>query len=181
MYIYNCMRIVWLSGWAGAGKDTIAAILCNKYGYTRVAFADSLKDIVADTHGFQRCLCDTPEGKNFIISSAALTVRQILIKESAAAKEKNINVYAEHVLAKIQASQQTLFVVSDWRFPHEIDFIKGALPATKHITLRITRPGLHALADPSEHALDDFEFDVNIENTTLKLLEADVIKILANL
>ena len=27
----------------------------------------------------------------------------------------------------------------------------------------------------------DFEFDVNIENTTLKLLEADVIKILANL
>jgi hypothetical protein len=174
-------KIIWLSGWAGAGKDTIAAFLGKKHDYTRVAFADSLKDIVAETYGFERCLCDTPEGKNFIISSAALTVRQILIKESAAAKEKNINVYAEHVLAKIQASQQKLFVISDWRFPHEIDCIMNALPEAQHVRIRITRPGLQALADPSEHALDNFEFDTHIKNTTLDRLEKDVVKFLNEL
>ena len=173
-------RIIWLSGWAGAGKDTIAAFLGN-FGYTRVAFADSLKDIVAETYGFQRCLCDTHEGKNMIISSAALTVRQILIKESAAAKEKNINVYAEHVLAKIQASQQNLFVVSDWRFPHEINCLIKALPEAQHIRIRITRPGLHPLADPSEHALDNFQFDTHIKNTTLDRLEKDIVKFLNEL
>ena len=171
------MRIVWLSGWAGAGKDTIAGIF-KKYGYTRVAFADSLKDIVSETYGFERCLCDTPEGKNMIISSAALTVRQILIKESAAAKEKNINVYAEHVLAKIQTSQQDLFVISDWRFHHEIDCIKNALYNASHMCIRITRPDLQPLADPSEHALDTYIFDRYIENTTLDHLEDEVVKIL---
>jgi hypothetical protein len=171
-------QIIWLSGWAGAGKDTTAAILCKKYGFVRVAFADSLKDIVSCTYGFERCLCDTPEGKNMIISSAALTIRQILIKESAAAKEKNINVYAEHVLEKILAFPQKSFVISDWRFPHEIDCIMNALPNAHHVRIRITRPGLNPLADSSEHALDTYIFDRYIENTTFDNLENEIIKIL---
>ena len=174
------VRIVWLSGWAGAGKDTMAAILCKKYEYTRVAFADSLKDIVSAKYGFDRGLCDTPEGKNSVILTLEKTVRQILIEDSAETKKQNINIFAEHVLAKIQASQQKLFVISDWRFSHEYECISSALPEAQHLSVRITREGLHALNDPSEHQLDGWKFDVNITNNCLQKLEKDVIKFLAD-
>jgi hypothetical protein len=172
------LRIVWLSGWAGAGKDTMAAILCGKYGYTRVAFADSLKDYCAAKYSFDRGRCDTPDGKNSVVDSQQKTVRQILIEESAEAKKQNINVFASAALAKIGGKQ--LFVISDWRFPHEFDCISSALPLAQHIRVRITREGLVALKDPSEHALDDATFDTNIINTCLKRLEEDVIKFLAD-
>lgn len=175
------VRIVWLSGWAGAGKDTIAAILCKKYDYTRVAFADSLKDIVSAKYGFDRGLCDTPDGKNSVIPTLEKTVRQILIEDSAEAKKENINVFAEHVLAKIQASRQTLFVVSDWRFPHEYECISTALPNARHVRVRIIREGLQALVDSSEHQLDDYSFDTTILNSCLKELEKDVIKFLLSI
>lgn len=37
-------KIIGITGRKGHGKDTIANHLCQKYGYTRVAFADPLKD-----------------------------------------------------------------------------------------------------------------------------------------
>jgi thymidylate kinase len=173
------MRIIWLSGWAGAGKDTIAAILCKKYDYQRIAFADSLKDIVAKKYKFSRSLCDTPEGKASTIESVGRTVREILIRDSAEAKEVNVNVFAEHALEKILASKQKKIVISDWRFPHEIAFIMSQLLDFDHIQIRITRPDLLALADPSEHALDDWVFDKQIINNDLRNLEKDVVNFVA--
>ena len=171
---------MWLSGWAGAGKDTMAAVLLKKYGYTRVAFADSLKDYCASKYGFERGLCDTPEGKNTVILDGK-TVRQILIEDSAEAKKQNINVFASATLTAILASSKKLFVISDWRFPHEYDCISAALPEAHHIRVRITREGLLPLKDLSEHALDDAVFDANIMNSCLRKLEEDVIKFLNTL
>jgi hypothetical protein len=173
------MRIIWLSGWAGAGKDTIAAILCKKYDYKRIAFADSLKDIVAAKYNFSRSLCDTPEGKNSEIKSVGKTVRELLIRDSAEAKKVNVNVFAEHALEKILASKQKNFVISDWRFPHEIAFIMSQLLDADHIQVRINRPGLPALEDPSEHALDKWVFDTHITNNDLRNLEKDVVNFVA--
>lgn len=39
------MRIVGVGGNAGAGKDTLADVLVKKYGFTKLAFADSLKEM----------------------------------------------------------------------------------------------------------------------------------------
>jgi hypothetical protein len=43
------MTILALSGKAGSGKDTMAAVLVNKYGFTRVSLADPLRQLCADT------------------------------------------------------------------------------------------------------------------------------------
>ena len=40
-------KVVLLSGWAGSGKDTCGAILTEKKGYKRFAFADTLKQTIA--------------------------------------------------------------------------------------------------------------------------------------
>ena len=53
------------------------------------------------------------------------------------------------------------------------------MPEAEHICIRITRPGLQSLADPSEHALDNWMFHKEIINNSLKLLEKDIVNFLA--
>jgi hypothetical protein len=45
-------RIIWLSGWASSGKDTAAEAIVG-LGGVRFAFADSLKDLVAEKYEFR--------------------------------------------------------------------------------------------------------------------------------
>jgi hypothetical protein len=53
------VKIVAISGWAKSGKDTAAKILISDYGFNRVAFADPLKNTVADQFNFERNSLDT--------------------------------------------------------------------------------------------------------------------------
>ena len=138
-----------------------------------------MKDFVAVKYGLERSLCDTPEGKNSVVASTGKTVRELLIADSAEAKKENINIFASYVLDKINASKQQGFVISDWRYPHEYEYIKSNMPEAEHICIRITRPGLQSLADPSEHALDNWMFHKEIINNSLKLLEKDIVNFLA--
>lgn len=48
------MKVVAISGWARSGKDTAAKILIEDYGFNRIAFADPLKNTVAEQFGFER-------------------------------------------------------------------------------------------------------------------------------
>lgn len=41
------MKVIAVSGWAKSGKDTVTNYLLNKHKFTRVAFADPLKEMVA--------------------------------------------------------------------------------------------------------------------------------------
>ena len=47
-------RIISLSGLQGSGKDTVADMLCERYGYKRISFAATLKDAVAAVFGWDR-------------------------------------------------------------------------------------------------------------------------------
>jgi hypothetical protein len=42
--------IIGLSGYAQSGKDTVAKILVDHYGFRRVAFADKIKEMVLETN-----------------------------------------------------------------------------------------------------------------------------------
>jgi hypothetical protein len=46
------MKVLGLSGLAGAGKDYVADILCNEHGFVKVCFADPLKRICMDLFGW---------------------------------------------------------------------------------------------------------------------------------
>lgn len=47
-------KLVMVSGWKNSGKDTCAEFLIEKYGFKRVAFADPLKDQVAEQFDIPR-------------------------------------------------------------------------------------------------------------------------------
>ena len=46
------MTILLLSGWSTSGKDMVASLLKEQYGFQRYAFADILKEIVAGEYLF---------------------------------------------------------------------------------------------------------------------------------
>lgn len=59
------MRVIALSGLQGAGKDTAAAYMIEKYGYKKASFSAALKDVVARVFHMDREMLEgvTPEAR----------------------------------------------------------------------------------------------------------------------
>lgn len=57
------MIIIAISGWKRSGKDTVSEYLTKEFGFTRVSFADPLKDMVAEEYNIPRSYCDDPRYK----------------------------------------------------------------------------------------------------------------------
>ena len=126
-------RIIGLMGYAHAGKDTAAEGLIAA-GWTRVAFADALKAVAQhigwdgrkDAHG------------RVLLQRLGVAVRDYVDSE-----------------AWVRAAARTIdgidgdVVVTDVRFPNEVEFIR----ARCGMVVRIDRPGTGPLNDhASEHA-----------------------------
>ena len=64
------MKIILLSGYAESGKTTACKLLSALLPEAHVtAFADAVKDQVAERYGFNRKLCDSPGGKQTLIAT----------------------------------------------------------------------------------------------------------------
>lgn len=57
------MKVIAISGWKRSGKDASAEYLIKNHNFKRVAFADVLKDMVADEYDIERSHCDDPAHK----------------------------------------------------------------------------------------------------------------------
>ena len=182
------MRVVLLSGWSGSGKDAVATYLRDVHGWRHFAFANLLKDMVAETHGLDVTTLHTAEGKAVMLPSGE-TVREALIATGKHIRDvKGPQFFAEHVAAAIHASVDASVdsvgtpvanvVVSDWRFMHEATVMQRLLPTATVQHVRVQRHGQTCSpvsdTDASEHELDAFPFDVIVENpgTTLPALAA---------
>lgn len=66
------MKVVAISGWKRSGKDTAAEYLITN-GFKRVAFADVLKDMVAEEYSIPRIYCDNPDFKEKALEQYPVT------------------------------------------------------------------------------------------------------------
>jgi len=158
--------ILLLSGWSGAGKDTVADFL-TRYRFTKLAFADSLKEIVANEFQFPLEWTKTQEGKRMMLPCGK-SVREILIKRGQEIREEQNNpgYFAEQVAKKIEKKGGN-YVISDWRFLEELDSVQQICKAENIRTVRITRKGQEEsqVKDSiTEHCLDFFPFSHHIQN-----------------
>lgn len=165
--IYMIMQkrhLVFLSGYAGSGKDTVGAGLVQN-GYKRFAFADELKDEVSSIYGIQRELMDTQDGKSSSVICGGSTVRGVLIAHGEKKRSENINHWVSKVLSKIQLEKGDC-VITDWRFPNEYAEISRSLDPNiwNVLSVRIERWQNPPLIDDTETALDNFPFDHRIDN-----------------
>jgi hypothetical protein len=66
------MLVIGLLGHAGAGKDTVALLLAERFRVARVAFAEALKLEIAAAWGIERDLLDSPWAKEAKTPALAL-------------------------------------------------------------------------------------------------------------
>jgi len=177
------MHIILITGYAGSGKDVIGSLL-QKRGYKRYAFADCVKICSAKHHGFDYNLTQTQDGKSTVVTSIynnkQATVRTFLIEDSAEAKmiHNDPAFWAKILENIIQIEKPQKVVITDWRYKAEYNHFKttfdsyfgssiqSTLEPNILVTIRVLRPGITILDDPSEHELDTIVTDHTIYNTS---------------
>jgi hypothetical protein len=169
------MQIVMLRGWSCSGKDTAATLLQElDTGYVRFAFADALKEIVAERYASDGQAAGalaalyTQEGKAAICPIAGVPWRTLLLRVGAAERDKNPDVFAEATATRIAShplSPQKV-IITDWRYPNECEVIRRRFPEADLRTVWVRR--VDQEASPVQHfnemLLDDRKGDYILIN-----------------
>ena len=166
--------IIGLSGYAQSGKDEVSKILVEEFGFTRVAFADKIRELLYEMN---------PDFRDTLLQQAVdregwdevkkdQSVRRMMQNLGVGARKLFGENFWVHQAMISMANAHSNIVVTDVRFINEANTLKtngGQL-------WRIKRPGIEAVNNHvSEHDLNDYKFDQIVKNEgTLKDLHAKV-------
>ncbi len=131
--------IVGICGFIGSGKDTVADYLVNFHEFRRESFANTLKDAVSAVFGWDRTLLEgrTKEAREWReqvdswwadrLAMPTLTPRWILQYWGTEVCRKSFHddIWIASLENKLRNSKDNV-VISDCRFPNEIEAIKKA-------------------------------------------------------
>lgn len=165
------MSIIGIGGFAGAGKDEAAKVLVEEFGYSRIAFADVLRDMayaldpdvyvemgqeggwkpltkVVDDFGWDRAKNEFPSVRRILQRLGTEAGRDILGE----------NIWVDTAFKNAPPGD---IVVTDVRFQNELDSIKQRGGTTVYVL----RPGVGPRnSHPSETSITKDDFDVVINN-----------------
>ena len=162
------MIILFIRGFAGAGKDTFGRIFTEQLGYKRFAFADYLKEMVSAKYGVPLATLHSQAGKEGLTPDGIRTWRQVLLDEAAEQRARNPDVFATMCAdAMLREVAYDKFVITDWRFPNELSVVRDRFPSAKIFTILIRRKsqnGLSPVAHSSEYLLLEHTPDFIVEN-----------------
>ncbi len=129
--------IIGVVGFIGSGKGTVGDILVREHGYHKFAFADALKDAVAGIFLWPRGLLEGDSNSSRAFRERVdpwwshkfgyeVTPRLILQKFGTEACRNGIadNIWIAALEKRIHGYEDV--VITDCRFPNEIDFIRSA-------------------------------------------------------
>lgn len=175
------MIVVGISGYARTGKDELASVLVEEYGYIRIGFADKLRDmlyalnpIVQAEFGFE--FRDNWHGPGFVMLQEIIDtygwdgykksefkeeIRRLLQRLGTEAGRQTLwdSIWVDAAFAKLPPDAKV--VVTDCRFKNEADAIRDR----GGILVRIHRPEVGPINDHiSEIGLDSYPFDYHIDN-----------------
>ena len=164
--------IIGLTGYAQSGKDTVAKILVEQYGYTRVAFADKIRDFLYDINPMVsgEPLQVKVDVDGWDKAKQHPEVRRLLqVTGVGARKIFGENFWVNQALGPMALAHPKI-VVTDVRFINEADTLRingGQI-------WRVKRIGVSAVnAHISETELDGYPVDqIFTNNGTLEDLEA---------
>jgi hypothetical protein len=155
--------VIGLSGYARAGKDTVASIICEYANFEQRSFATPLKAMLAALDpriGGRRRVSDLLCFHDWEGAKGNPEVRRLLQRLGTEAGRRILgdDIWIDTLF---HAHSSGRIVVSDVRFPNEAEAIKDR----GGIMVRISRPGYGPVnGHPSETALDSFDFDAHIMN-----------------
>jgi hypothetical protein len=168
--------LIALTGYAGAGKDTVGEILVEQHGFHRVSFAAALKrmamrldpilevepdldtapykarlSFICDMYGGLEQAKQLPAVRTFLQFLGTEVVRETFGRDAWVQAARLPEALAEY--GKV--------VVTDCRFKNEA----AAVASLGGYVVRVVRPGVEAVnGHASEHDLDDWLFDWHLPN-----------------
>jgi hypothetical protein len=161
--------IIGLTGYAQSGKDTVASILVENYGYQRVAFADPIRDLLyatnpmlkegyrvkglVDVYGWDRVKVDYPEARR-------------LLQDLGVGARKTFGDMFWVKQALRQVNPEGNYVITDVRYPNEAKAIREY--GSSQIW-RVRRLGIDPVnSHESESAMDGEKVDqIFVNNGTI--------------
>jgi dephospho-CoA kinase len=157
--------IIGLTGYAQSGKDTVAKILVENYGYTRIAFADKIREFLYETNPMYDSVAGEPmfvkarvDRDGWDKAKQFPHIRRLLQNSGVAARK----VFGEDfwVAKAVQGLDHSKnYVFTDVRFTNEADLLKKWTDTGTQIW-RIKRLGIDAVnAHVSESQMDDYPVD----------------------
>lgn len=186
--------IIGLVGYIGSGKGTVGDILVRDHQYTKFAFADALKDATSTIFMWPRGLLEGDSNASRTFREKVdpwwshklgyeVTPRLILQKMGTEACRNGIadNIWIAALEKRMLGYENV--VISDCRFPNEIDFIRSA----GGVIIRVKRgddPSPEELSKMhiSETAWNSYEPDWTIHNDKdIEGLKSCVSDLLTNL
>ena len=185
--------IVGLSGLAGSGKDTVAGILVEELGFSQVAYADKLRDfLIAQDPWVKRDKIPTFARLSKVIdrygwqgykqSPYANEVRALIQRTGTEAGRGQIgdSVWINATLENLPKGD---VVISDCRFPNEIEILKdyGEGRVVRVVRPQAGLPGQQG-SHSSEQELPERYFDFTIVNDdSIAVLKTRVIETISAL
>lgn len=194
--------IIGICGLIGSGKGTVADILIGDHGFTKVSFADSLKDCVSSVFGWPRDLLegDTPESRDWRekvdpwwssnLGIPNITPRSMLQQWGTEVCRNGFHndIWVLSLKAKLEGNKSRNYVIPDTRFPNEMDAIRdlggkiwkvrrGTDPEwmSRYLSAGEEPVGVHG----SEWKWATGRFDATIENdSTIESLRSTVASLL---
>ena len=180
------MFLIGICGMEGSGKDSIANFLIQEYDFTRISFASVLKDVVAVLFDWDRTLLEglTPESRVWReqvdpwwsekLSIPNFTPRVALQRIGTDTIRNHFHPDIWLLAVERQLQKYTRVVISDCRFPNELDLIRrlggtiwrvdrGEVPewVAPYLTENVTPPtNIH----PTSYLWLKCPVDVGIEN-----------------
>lgn len=165
--------IIGLTGYAQSGKDSVANILVENYGYQRVAFADPIRDLLyatnpmlkegyrvkglVDVYGWDRVKVDYPEARR-LLQELGVGARKVF----------GDMFWVKQALRQLEVEGN--FVITDVRYPNEAKAIREHQGSQ---IWRVKRSGVDAVnSHESESAMDGEKVDqIFVNNGTLEDLK----------
>lgn len=163
--------LIGLTGVSGSGKDTIAEILTRNYGFIRLAFADTLKDIMLDldpmiptSSGVLRLSQVLSTHKGWSGAKQNPEIRRLLQVLGTSVRDRvGIHTWSDVIMEQADVIKDPV-VITDVRFGNEAKSIHEY----QGIVVRIERPGagLPGIAGKhaSEHPIHPSQVDYILRN-----------------
>jgi len=171
--------IIGLTGYAQSGKDTVANVLVERYGFTRIAFADKIREFLYETNPMYDSIVGEPlfvkakvDRDGWEEAKKSPQIRRLLQNSGVAARNLfGPNFWVNEAMKTMlnDPRPDMSYVITDVRFLNEADMIK----ANNGQIWRVKRLGVDPVnAHVSETQMDGYPVDqIFINNSTLDDLE----------